>query len=616
LRYRVSAPLVKSIGKCLSKNLRSCCFFRSSYHRRLIQRGASAATIDDPIAFEAQASGTFTGSSSLAHLTSASSGAGKQLSIAFTYNADTQLSGVTALSNAVDSSITSTEVTALDTQRVQVTTGISLIWVPAIKKYVAGWSGFTVSDDGTTVNSVAFAAMSADGLTWSTPKAIFAARTDTTDDPTNVSAGGYFNLQLFDNGGKLGALVMARPDTTTTSLRAMQFASSTDGAKWSKITQINSSTTSPIAGLRPTVLASGNGVSLLWTSHNTTTDLWTLFISNSATKAATFGKPVALLTNLAQQPRFSVAANAKGEAILAFITTSDTDPNFYSQVLRRNAAGVWTTQAKAPIYGVADADVLNTAVAINSKGESLLTLLADDGSSYLNVYMQSFTAAFKPKDAQSQVAGSVVSGGFVFKVFYSDAGQVNLFYDKLTETPLDISEEYSFATTLAWSQGNLTDGLADPTALNDETTVIRDANVNVSQLNDFNLTYLAYNDTSVVVNSLYMQQSWAPVWGDTMPTVTSAKTVASKGGKITLTLPTDVKAAPAATLSFAWYVCTKKVAADQTSLPKTCTLNKKALKPVYVAVATEKGKFILATVTATNPLGSVSWISASTSALK
>ena len=52
------------------------------------------------------------------------------------------------------------------------------------------------------------------------------------------------------------------------------------------------------------------------------------------------------------------------------------------------------------------------------------------------------------------------------------------------------------------------------------------------------------------------------------------------------------------------------------AVPKTCTLNKKATKAVYVASATEKGKFILATVTATNVLGSISWISASTNALK
>jgi hypothetical protein len=242
--------------------------------------------------------------------------------------------------------------------------------------------------------------------------------------------------------------------------------------------------------------------------------------------------------------------------------------------------------------------------------------MADDGSSYLNVYMQTFTASLKAKDDQTQVAQSVVSGGYIFKVFYSDAGQINLFYDNMTESPLDINEEYAFATTLSWSQGNLTDGLADPTPLSDDTTVIRGASISVSPFNDFTLTYSAYNDSSVVVNTLYMQQSWAPVWGDTMPTVTSANSVSSKGGKITLTLPDDVKAAPAATLSFAWYVCTKKVAADQTVLPKTCTLNKKATKPVYVAVATEKGKYILATVTASNPLGSISWISASTNALK
>ncbi len=576
---------------------------------------ATAGTIDEPVSFDAVASATFDGAQGITQLTSASKGDGTQVSVAYSFDPDTVSYSVVALTTGPDNALVTTPVSKgefFGTQRA----GLSIIYSPTIKKFVAAWSNFAVHYEEGNVVSQVLSSVSANGTTWSTPKAILASRTDSTDDDTNVSFGGFYGVQLFDNNGKIGAVVIAKPDTKITTLRALQFATSADGAKWTKGAQINVEKTSPLSSLKPKLLVSNAGVSVLWNSHNSATDQWSLFSATSATKTATFGKPVALLSKLDGQIVFSAATNAKGEALLAYVTTADGEPNFYAKVLRRSAAGAWTTQAKAVRVDITDADVLNTAVAINSKGEGLLTVMADDGSSYLNVYMQTFTAGFKAKDDQTQVASSIASGGYVFKVFYSDAGQVNLFYDRLTETPLDISEEYSYATTLIWSQGNLTDGLGDAVALNDETTVVNGANIDVSPTNDFNLSYLAYNDTNTVVGSFFMQQSWAPVWGETMPSVTSAASVSSKGGKITLTVPTDVKAAPAATTSFAWYVCTKKVAADQTALPKTCTLNKKATKAVYVASATEKGKFILATVTATNVLGSISWISASTNALK
>jgi len=576
---------------------------------------ATAGTIDDPVSFEPVAGASFDGSQGLTQLTTASKGDGKQVSVAYSFDPETFSYGVVALTTGPDNALVTTPVSkgeVFGTQRA----GLSIIYSPTIKKFVAAWSNFAVHNEEENVVSQVLSSVSADGTTWSNPKSILANRTDSTDDETNSTIGGFYGVQLYDNAGKIGAVVIAKPDTKVTSSRALQFATSTDGSKWTKGAQINVEKTSPLSSLKPKLLFSGAGVSVIWNSFNQASQLWSLFSATSAAKSATFAKPVALLSKLDNQIVYSAATNAKGEALLAYVTTADGEPNFYAKVLRRSAAGAWTSQAKAVRVDVTDADVLNTAVAINSKGESLLTVMADDGSSYLNVYMQTFTASFKPKDNQTQVASSVASGGYVFKAFYSDAGQVNLFYDQLTETPLDISEEYSFATTLAWSQGNLTDGLADPTALNDDTTVVSSANIDVSPTNDFSLTYLAYNDTTTVVNSFFMQQSWAPVWGDTMPSIASAANVLSKGGKITLTVPTDVKAAPAATTSFAWYVCTKKVAADQTAVPKTCTLNKKATKAVYVASATEKGKFILATVTASNALGSISWISASTNALK
>jgi len=598
-------------------NMRKLLAITSTLALLLVGNAAKAATIDDTPTFETISSSSLSDSKIYVQDQSVALGDGKQLNLASSYDLNTN-AGVVALTQNDDGTLTENPVWASKDAGVAVV-GLSLIQSTSLKKFVAAWTTLGFNDLTSFSTSVMFST-STNGKTWSTPKAMLPARIDPISDGTKLNLPGYLQVQLFQNGTKLGALLTAKPDNKATSVIGIQTVSTADGKTWTKGKQVNSDKTTPLSNANVKLLQLKNSTVAMWTSVNANGE-WSLNQATAPASSTAFAAPTAVVTKQTQDINYSVAQNSKDEIALTFITKADTDPNTYAAEIKRSAKGVWPAITKATKVAVDGSDVLATATALTVDGKALVATVSDDGSTYLNLTAQRIATNGTLDGDPMTLVDHAALGGQVLKAYYASSGEFNVFFDQYSGNPLDIlDEEVGVADALNWIQGN-NDGPLTPVEITPGDQAIMALNISVSAFNDFTLTALSSDLVHTALTMQYMHEGWAPEWNpDSMPvqspTYDDAASVKLKGGKVTLTLPDSVKGAPTPTVTYAWYTCTKKVAADATSLPKACTVNKKATKLTYTASAADKGKYIVAEVTASNGVGEITWISQSSGVVK